>query len=267
MINTITTKIGQSVYMTELYDYLGLDKSQYSRFIKMNLIDNPYFDEGKDYSTVMSSENLGKRGRFRQEYYIHIDAAKKLCMVSKSAKGEQIRNELVQMTKQIENKALLSHQEIIGVIQMVKVFAVLEFRQKARDKHLDVFTNELQQQNPFTDRVSFIKRFYHWRGEMLSIGKEQVNLRLKEYCIANRLSVKRNLTVDDMLTVLGEYEQIKVAVWDILMSQKKGEEFAQNVALLAQDIAKQIRPQLERLNNDNLFFKRIEAYDIKAIGL
>lgn len=65
MFETFDTKLGQSVKMTELYDFLGLDKSQYSRFVKKELIDSYYFEDGKDYSTLMSSNAiLGRRGQY-----------------------------------------------------------------------------------------------------------------------------------------------------------------------------------------------------------
>jgi phage anti-repressor protein len=107
MIQTYQSELGQSVLSTELYDYLGLTKSQYSRFIKRELIDNYYFEIGKDYSTRMASNAiLGKKGQFRQEFNIHIDCAKKLCMISKSKRGDEIRNELVQLTKKVEDLSL-----------------------------------------------------------------------------------------------------------------------------------------------------------------
>ena len=40
-----------------------------------------------------------------------------------------------------------------------------------------------------------------------------------------------------------------------------------NICLLAQDLAKEMKPFLERLNQSNLFFNKIEAKEIKSIGL
>lgn len=269
MIQTHETQLGQSVILYDLYQYLELRDADYSRFVNLNLIENPYLEDGKDYYAFVRSENLGKRGKFRQDYYVHIDAAKKLCMVSRSAKGEQIRNELVEMTKQIENKGLLTHKEVIAVVQMVKVFAIMEFRTKARENHQDLFVSELSAQYPFANKGQFHARFNKWRNEMLGLGKEELNKRLKDYCIAtNNISAKKlNITQEQAMAILGQYEQIKVAVWDLLLSQKKSEQFAMNVSLLAQEIAQQIKPQLERFNRANMFFEPIPESEIKKLGL
>lgn len=68
MIETFESELGQSVKMTELYDYLGLEKSHYSRFVKKEILNSLYFEKGKDYSPFMANNaKLGQRGQFRQE--------------------------------------------------------------------------------------------------------------------------------------------------------------------------------------------------------
>jgi phage anti-repressor protein len=270
MIQSYESDLGQSVLSTELYDYLGLAKSQYSRFIKKELIDSFYFELNKDYSTRMSSNMVaGKQGQFRQEFNIHIDAAKKLCMISKSTKGNEIRNELVKLTKEVEGGKRLLGSEFISLIRMVKVFAVYEYRRLAMKKNSDNFIKNAIIMNPElgSNRNFLYGQFHKWRNETLNTGKEVLSERVKEYCLIEHRRIPAKFTQDEALTMMGEYEQIKNAIWDLLSSQNKSEEMINNICDLAQEVAKELKPFLERLNQSNLFFQQIEAREIKAIGL
>ena len=51
----------------KLYEWLELDNTHYSRWVKMNILENPYADEGKDYSPFKASENQ-RRGNFASDY-------------------------------------------------------------------------------------------------------------------------------------------------------------------------------------------------------
>ena len=48
----------------KLYAWLELDKSQYARWVRTNIAENPYAEEGTEYSTLMSKTYLsGDRSR------------------------------------------------------------------------------------------------------------------------------------------------------------------------------------------------------------
>ena len=138
MIEIHETKLGQSVKMTELYDYLELTPTYYSRWIQNEVLDNPYLTDNQDYCTAVQVLGVGRR---RKEFYIHIDAAKKLCMVSKSSKGNQVRHELVELTKKVENASLVSHTDVMIIMKMIKVFSIYEYRALALNKNKDNFAN------------------------------------------------------------------------------------------------------------------------------
>lgn len=87
MINTHISDLGQSVWATELYDYLGLAKDQYSRFIKKEVLDNPYADE----SSYLEIPQLEPRhGRFRTEYYLSIRFAIVICRIRETQKSAEL---------------------------------------------------------------------------------------------------------------------------------------------------------------------------------
>ena len=270
MINVFESELGQSVKMTELYDYLGLNKSNYTHFLKSNISSNPYVELNKDYSLCSTSNlNINKKGRFRIEYNVYIDFAKKLCMISKSAKGNEIRDELVKLTKQVENAGLVSHKQVLEIVRMIKIFSVYEHRKLALAKNAENYLNNALMIHPeYSKNTGMIYgQFHQWRNEVLHTGKDCLAERVKEYCLVERKRIPAKFTQDEALTLMGEYEQIKNAIWDLLCSQNKSEEMINNICSLAHDLAKEMKPFLERLNQSNLFFQKINFNEIKSIGL
>lgn len=47
----------------KLYAWLELDESNYSRWVKMNIIDNPFAEEGVEYSSCMKNIKRSGVGR------------------------------------------------------------------------------------------------------------------------------------------------------------------------------------------------------------
>jgi len=87
MVTTYQSEIGLSVYATELYDCLGLRKNQYSRFMKKEVLENPYVDE----SSYLEIPQLEPRhGRFRTEYYLSIRFAIVICRIRATQKSAEL---------------------------------------------------------------------------------------------------------------------------------------------------------------------------------
>jgi len=78
----------QSVDAKELYWSLGLDRSQWARWHKQNIAENPFAVSGLDFEgfDMMSS------GGWTQNYLLSIEFAKKLAMQVRTEKGEQVRD-------------------------------------------------------------------------------------------------------------------------------------------------------------------------------
>lgn len=71
----------------DLYDFLGFDRSQWSRWAKKNIEKNPFAQDGIDWQgfDIMSNGNNTK------EYALTIDFAERLSMLARTEKGEEIR--------------------------------------------------------------------------------------------------------------------------------------------------------------------------------
>jgi phage anti-repressor protein len=217
MIETFETEIGQSVSATDLYDYLELTKSQYSRFIKKELIDSYYFEEGKDYSTRMSSNaKPGKKGQFRQEFNVHIDAAKKLCMVSRSAKGNEIRDELVLLTKKVETGAMLSIDQVNFLLELTPVMGLFSVQDTVQTNHYNYHNNKYD--------------WWDYRAKVLGYGTEQLKLEVEK--LNHKYKSQRQALIH-----VDKYELIRIGIIDLFISLGKSVEYASNVADLCKNMA------------------------------
>lgn len=75
-----------------LYEFLELAKGQFSRWAKSNILDNAFAVDGVDYQGF----DIYVEGNKTIDYKISLDFAKKLCMISKSERGEQARNYFIE---------------------------------------------------------------------------------------------------------------------------------------------------------------------------
>lgn len=97
MINTGNTPIEIALKMDKdgfvsgknLYGFLQLDKSNYTKWCKANIIDNPFAEKNVDYiSFVLRDERNPKP---TTEYKLIPSFAKKLAMMSHTERGEEAR--------------------------------------------------------------------------------------------------------------------------------------------------------------------------------
>jgi phage anti-repressor protein len=241
MINTHDSKLGQSVKMTELYDYLDLTPSYYNRWVEKELWNNPYFIENQDFCTSVQVFGVGRK---RQEYDVHIDSAKKLCMVSRSKKGNEIRDELVRLTKKVENKDLLSEYEILTLSSLIGFFKYVENQVDICKINSDNYVSKHPSKYAYAE-------FHTLRNKMLGISKQELEVKLKSYCAEHKLRLPRLTSSADKIRFIDSYDSLKNAVWDFLYVN--GSPTAIKMAELAKKMAKAQGLQIFEKNEDNLF--------------
>lgn len=88
----------QAVSARELYQKLGYDKSQYSRWSKKHILENSFAVEGQDYEGF--DVNVG--GNISRDFALSLDFAKKLCMISKTKIGEVFRDYFIECEKKLK---------------------------------------------------------------------------------------------------------------------------------------------------------------------
>jgi len=89
-----------TVSARDLYEFLGHDPGNYSRWTQQNITNNPYATENADYSVFFSQEENPLGGRPTTDYALTLEFSKKLCMISKSKKGEEIRDYFIEVEKE-----------------------------------------------------------------------------------------------------------------------------------------------------------------------
>ena len=99
-------KIGPNGRTTakELYEFLGLNPTNFSRWCKTNIEDNEFAEEGSDWLRLVVKEETPTGGSIdRQDFELSIAFAKKLCMLSKSERGNQAREYFLEVERRYQS--------------------------------------------------------------------------------------------------------------------------------------------------------------------
>lgn len=158
-----------SVNSRDIYEYLGLAKGQYSRWIK-SAVEKYDFIEGEDFVCF----DMSVEGTIARTYFVTIDVAKELCMVSDSNKGKEVRKYFIECEKKLKQPIqMLSRKELaLMVIEQEEKIEELE-RTKAyiSDKKTATALNTASQ-------------------AVKQVNKLQIELdKSKEYCTIKRMSM------------------------------------------------------------------------------
>ncbi|RHU03298.1 MULTISPECIES: antA/AntB antirepressor family protein [Erysipelotrichaceae] len=108
----------------KLYEFLELNSSNYSKWVKRNITENEFAVEGEDFHSYhMTSEG---RGNFAEDYKLTSDFAKKLSMTAKNEKGEEARNYFVAVENKAKETALNTQQLATIVMSLADSFKVMQ---------------------------------------------------------------------------------------------------------------------------------------------
>lgn len=106
LISIRENKGKQVVSARELYLSLGYDSSNYSRWVKSNIIENPYSIEGEDWTPLVTNdEPINQNVNPTKDYAITIVMAKKIAMMSKTEIGNKIRDYFIECEKKLKQNA------------------------------------------------------------------------------------------------------------------------------------------------------------------
>lgn len=86
----------------EMYVELGLSTTQWSRWAKQNILENPFAIENEDFVPLDMMSN----GNPTKDYAITIDFAKKLAMTIKNERGEMVRKYFLDCEKKLAGKTI-----------------------------------------------------------------------------------------------------------------------------------------------------------------
>ena len=92
----------QVVSARELYDFLGLDRSQWARWYDKNILSNEFAMQSVDYQVFDTMSNT-QGGRPSKDFEITIDFAKRLAMMVRSERGEEVRRYFIECEKKLKS--------------------------------------------------------------------------------------------------------------------------------------------------------------------
>jgi anti-repressor protein len=101
----------QAVGARDLYQNLGLNNSQFTRWAKKNICNNSFAEQGNDWLDIMSN---GK-----QDFVLSLDFAKRLAMMARTERGEQIRNYFIECEHQAQTKPRTQIEILLESVQLL----------------------------------------------------------------------------------------------------------------------------------------------------
>ena len=102
MMELIKIDTDGKITARELYEFLELNASNFSKWCKVNIIENQFAEVNKEFVRLVLKDETPTGGKIeRVDYKLTIDFAKKLCMVSKTPKGELARNYFIDVEKRL----------------------------------------------------------------------------------------------------------------------------------------------------------------------
>lgn len=178
----ITTKQdgSQAVNAKELYDVLGYDITHWAKWYKKNILDNEFAIENEDFTQLALSART-------KDFALSIDFAKKLAMMTRTEKGEQVRKYFIECEKVAKQAPKpLSREQIIA-----QAFLEIQNMNEELKQVNEIANTTIMIQAPkveFYDKVMSSTSTYNTNliAKELGISAITLNQRLKElgvqYC-------------------------------------------------------------------------------------
>lgn len=157
----------------KLYEFLEMDKSHYSRWVKANIVDNEFATENEDYFYSPSMANESSRGNYADDYKLTAHFAKKLSMKGNGAKAEEARDYFATLEEQVKQKVIDLNQLSPELQMFQKIFNVVA------EQELEQKRQALQIER-VEEAVSNMKEIF---TEPIGDWKNDINTRVREISI------------------------------------------------------------------------------------
>lgn len=216
----------QTVTSRDLYRFLQLDKSNYSKWSKNNIIENIFAEKWKDYDILLVLNDEWKRWKFAQNYLLNIDFAKKLCLQSKSIKWEEVRKYFIEVEKRYK--------------KLFKDKLLLE-KHKYTDEYIQNRINSKIVRKTFTDIIKdledyFVEQGYNSGWFLYSnytniITKNMFNFNDINISYINKSWKKKNRNKKEFLSAkqLKKYEAMEEKIWDFIKKETNNKTFCKEI--------------------------------------
>jgi phage anti-repressor protein len=229
----VSKKGTKVVAASNLYQVLELPKAQYVKNLKKWLTNVYEFRDGirkpiilQDYSKRKMPANI-----LFDDYYISVELAKKITLMSSSKKKHKYAKHLLSLEDKVENAELLSKDQVMAVLELSKVMGVMSCQTASEEAHLRTY--ELRNGGSSANWWNFRSQLYGYSGDTLRRKVESKGKSAKGKTIRQMLA-----QADD------KYEMVRTGVVDLFMSLGKSERYARNLGDLAKEFAKELKVEI-----------------------
>ena len=212
-------------------------------------------EEGKEFYSNLSKTSTDKGGRPTTEYSLTIDASKEVCIIGESKHAGAMRKYLIGLSNQVDTSDLLTHDQVLYLVKLKEVFKYINNCKEATKLHTENFVSMSDAKNPYAE-------FHLFRNDILKLGKEEIDERLRLYCAEHFINPKAKTTTEK-LAIIDKFEVLRNGVWDFLMAS--GSQQSLKLANLAMNMAKLDHTPIYRNNETNLFQQKQSEMNIKQL--
>jgi len=194
----------------KLYEFLEMDKSHYSRWVKANIVDNEFATENEDYFYSPSMANESSRGNYADDYKLTAHFAKKLSMKGSGERAEQARQYFITVEDKAKEMAI-NRSQLSPQMQMFYAIADGQAKMELEQKRQAEQMNRIEQKQDAIvetfQKTDSVEDFQKWANDRITQIAESPKFdkgygRSKNYSLARsesyeRLKQKRNCRLDD----------------------------------------------------------------------
>ena len=173
----------------ELYLFLGMSPSQWSRWSKKNIENNEFVNRGEDWEgfDLMSSGNKSR------DYEITLDFAKRISMMAKTERGEQARSYFIECEKKAQSNQVAIPQTLSEALMLAANLA-----KEVESKKLQI--TELQPKAEYYDTVANTSNTFDLacvaKNLDLPFGRNILFEKLRQHGILNKENIPYQNYVD-----------------------------------------------------------------------
>ena len=118
----------------KLYEFLEMEKSNFSRWVKTNIVNNPFAAQNEDYVRFVIDDETPTGGKIeREDYRLTAHFAKKLSVQGKTVKAEEAREYFTRLEEKNKEMAL-NRQALSPELQMFMQMGEAMARQELEQK-------------------------------------------------------------------------------------------------------------------------------------
>lgn len=225
--------------LRNLYEFLELSPSQFTRWCKKNVLENPFATENVDYITLRLDVDSSVKGQNKVEYLLTSDFAKQLSMTVKNERGQEARKYFIAceqglkiatqrlQSQQIDMKPLVDAITTLTNNMITMQKDIQELKQSQRNRYLLEKRYPSAWYKKIAPKYKMLMDYFDCtRAELYSsIYKEledtynlDINQIHEDYCCENHMlkdecypmdAIEHNTQLRDALTLLIDSSLVK----------------------------------------------------------